>query len=116
MRERRSPTRHEISWDQDNIRVERPAAKGERDSVSFSWDSILAVEAFKRDTFTVDCICLALETPTGWIEINEEMNGCGGFLGALESSIPGFPRRDKWWHEVAFPAFEENHMRLWTRP
>jgi hypothetical protein len=56
-------------------------------SVSFAWDTVAAVDTFKRDLFSVDCICLAFETTEGWIEVNEDMQGWGDFLAMVESSL-----------------------------
>ncbi len=90
--------------------------ENETGSVSFPWKSVLAVDAFKRDFLTIDCICLGFETPEGWIEVHEGTNGWVEFLDAVESSLAGFPPREEWWPKVAFPPFETRHSRLWTKP
>jgi len=115
MRQGRSETQYEIVWDDRDVQVQWLTMENETGSASFPWDSVSAVDTFKRDCFAVDCICLAFETPKGWIEVNEDMKGWGGFLDALESSLPGFPPQKKWWRRVMLPAFETNHSRLWTR-
>ena len=114
VREGRHGTVQEISWDDSGAKVQWASVKNETGVLSFSWQSVLAVDAFKRDLSVVDCICLAFETPEGWIEVNEEMKGWDEFLSAVESSLPGFPPRKDWWRTVAIPAFETNHLRLWT--
>jgi hypothetical protein len=84
-------------------------------SRSFSWNSVSNVKTFKRDLYIVDCICLAFETPDGWIELNEDMQGWNNFLGELQSRLPGFPPRQEWWPKVMQPAFATNERQLWTK-
>lgn len=115
MREGRHGTVYDLSWDQSCVEVRWLTMENETGSVAFAWESVSAVDTFKRDYFTVDCICLAFETPRGWIEVNEDMKGWGAFLDAVESSLPGFPQQERWWNKVMIPAFQTNHSRLWTK-
>jgi hypothetical protein len=115
-REGRTATEYRIIWNEENVRVEWLTLENDTGSLSFSWDSVLAVDTFKRDFFSVDCVCLAFETPDGWIEVNEEMQGWGDFLTAVESHLAGFPPQKNWWHDVVLPPFATNHARLWTKP
>ncbi|HTJ00630.1 MAG TPA: hypothetical protein VL527_17240 [Dongiaceae bacterium] len=114
-REGRSTTEYQITWDEKNVRVDWLTLENNPGSMTFSWDSVLAVDTFKRDLFAVDCICLALETPAGWCEVNEEMKGWDDFVTALGSHLSGFPPRKKWWGEVLQPPFAAKHARLWNR-
>ena len=43
------------------------------------------------------------------------MKGWAEFLDAVEASLPGFHRQERWWHKVMVPAFETNHETLWKR-
>jgi hypothetical protein len=115
MREGRASTEYRISWDEKTVRVEWLTLENDTGSLSFSWDSVLAVDTFKRDFLTADCICLAFETNDGWIEVNEDMKGWSNFIPALESCLPGFPPQKIWLHDVALPAFATKHARLWTK-
>jgi hypothetical protein len=114
-REGRTRTQYKLVWDKKLVRVEWLTMENDTGSVSFSWDTVLAVDTFKRDFFMVDCICLAFETPDGWIEVNEDMEGWGEFLTAVESRLDGFPSQHGWLRKVMVPAFEANHARLWTK-
>ena len=114
-REGRTSTEYRLSWDERNVNVEWLTLENETGSLTFSWDSVLAVDTFKRDFFTVDCICLAFETKDGWIEVNEDMKGWGDFLPAVASRLTGFPEQGKWWREVMLPPFATKHARLWTK-
>jgi len=115
MRDGRHSTVYELSWDQSGVDVRWLTLENETGSVSFPWSDVSTVDTFKRDYFTVDCICLAFETPDGWIEVNEDMKGWGAFLDAVEVRLPGFPPQEKWWRKVMLPAFETNQATLWTR-
>src|SRR5580658_3725667 len=85
MRQGRTKTQYRVVWDQENVRVEWLTLENDSGSISFSWDKVLTVETFKRDLFSVDCICLAFETPNGWIEVNEDMKGWRDFLSEVET-------------------------------
>jgi hypothetical protein len=111
----RTETQYEIKWNQQEVKMEWLTMEHETGSLSFFWDSVLAVDTFKRDFFSVDCICLAFQTPDGWIEVNEQMKGWGEFLAMVESRLAGFPPFKIWWFEVMLPAFQTNHARLWTK-
>lgn len=113
-RDGRTETQYEIVWNESDVRVEWVTMENETGLVSFRWDTVSAVDTFKRDLFNVDCICLAFETPDGWIEVNDDMRGWGEFLIAVEAALHGFPPQAKWWQKVMIPAFATNHQRLWT--
>jgi len=115
MRDGRRETVYEVSWDQFGAEVRWLTATNEIGAVTFPWNSVSVVDTFKRDCFIFDCICLSFETPDGWVEVNEDMKGWGEFLDAVELSLSGFPPQKDWWSKVVIPAFETNHLRLWTR-
>lgn len=116
MRDGRRNTVYEVVWDADRVEVKWLTMENETGSHSFRWDDVLAVDTFKVDQFVVDCICLSFQMDVGWIETNEDMKGWGGFLDAVESRLPGFPKQEIWFDDVMRPAFEPNHARLWTSP
>ncbi len=115
MREGRRDTQYQILCDGSAVRVSWLTMENTQGSVSFSWDTVQAVDTFKRDLFSVDCICLAFETAEGWIEVNEDMKGWRDFLAVVESLLPGFPPLSSWYGKVMLPPFETNHARLWER-
>jgi hypothetical protein len=72
-----------------------------------SWLDVNRVVAFKRDFFTIDCICLQLDI---WLrpdplEISEDISGFREFMDAMAAHLPGFAK--DWWSKTAFPPFEE---------
>lgn len=81
-----------------------------------AWEDVHRGVAFKRDLFTVDCICLLLEGAGEQdIELNEEMAGWSTFVEALPSSLPGCVPWPDWFTVVAFPAFETNETEIYRR-
>ena len=78
------------------------------------WERVRLIDAFKRDLFTVDLICLRFyEQGEGLpVEVNEEMDGFGPLVDALPMKFEGFDQA--WWDKVAKPAFATNLTELWT--
>ncbi len=111
----RTATRYEIRTDAVGVHVQWLTLANETGELAFRWDAVQSVRTFKRDCFSVDCICLAFETPEGWIEVTEEMNAFGSFTEAVERNLPGFPPQPDWWPQVMFPAFATNERELWTK-
>ena len=114
-RQGRTDTVYEIVTDDAGCRVKWLTMENETGEISFRWDAIISVKTFKRDQFSVDCICLAFETPDGWFEVNEDMKPFGPFLEAVERSLPGFPPQKDWWMQVMKPAFAPNERELWRK-
>jgi hypothetical protein len=108
-------TEYRITWDHKVVRVEWLPLENETGSLPFEWDGVMEVESYKRDLFTIDCICLAFRTQEGWVEVNEDMPGWRGFLGALQDRLPGFPALEEWYGKAMLPAFRTNRATLWTR-
>jgi hypothetical protein len=82
---------------------------------SIRWDDVEEIVAFKVDAIVVDHICLGFrrsgetefvvadeETP-GWQELNDQLSQQFGVAF------------DQWFEIVAFPAFVENRITLWSR-
>jgi hypothetical protein len=83
--------------------------------VSVPWSDVVSVSAFKRDIYTYDLICIALETAEGCLEVNEDMEGWGAMVDALPEHLPGTPDNTEWWEKVALPPFVTNWTTLFTR-
>ena len=111
----RTDTVYHIATDANGCRIIWLTMGNETGEVSFRWDAVTMVRTFKRDQLAVDCICMAFETPDGWIEVNEDMKSFGPFLEAVERCLPGFPPQEQWWHQVMLPAFALNEKDLWKR-
>jgi hypothetical protein len=115
MREGRTETQYEVVWNENDVQVKWLTLENDTGSISFEWDSVLSVDTFKRDHFSVDYICLAFETADRRIEVNEDMKGWNNFLDAVQTNLAGFPPQEMWLNRVMFPAFETNHTKLWEQ-
>jgi len=114
-REGRTGIRYDITTTADGVQLRWLTPENETGGLTFRWAAVSAVDTYKRDCLIVDCICVAVETPDGGVELNEDMNGWEAFIDTVETHLPGFPARNQWWQKVAIPAFEANHRRLWRR-
>lgn len=80
------------------------------------WRDVIRVDAFKRDLFAVDLICLAfIENGNLEVEINEEMDGWNSIVEQLPEYLPGCQKFDEWFRPVAIPAFELNLRVIYER-
>jgi hypothetical protein len=105
----------EITFDLNGISV-LPLKDKSFKAASISWMKIKRVTAFKRDLFTVDCICLLFETADEMtLEINEDMKGWPEFSGALDKYLPGCKPLAGWLFQVATPAFATNPTEIFLK-
>jgi len=90
--------------------------ENDRGEIVIAWQDAVRVEAFKRDLFAVDLICLwILLKDNKAIEINEEMEGFDSLAGKLPEYLPGCQEFEEWFQVVAFPAFKENNTVIYQR-
>jgi hypothetical protein len=83
---------------------------------SISWNKTNRVTAFKRDLFSVDCICLLFETTDGMtFEVNEDMKGWLKLLEAMPTHLSGSKPFADWIFDVASPAFAPNPTEIFSR-
>ncbi len=81
-----------------------------------TWSEIDEVHAFKKALFTTDLICLEFVTSHGTsFVLHEERPGWDELLEHLPRILSGFPPRDAWWGEVAFPPFATSPRILYKR-
>ena len=87
-----------------------------QEAVTMSWQDVSQVTAFKRDLFTVDCICLFLARSDDiGVELDEEMASWKSFIEALPQYLPGCKPWSEWFMDVAFPAFETKLTLVYDR-
>jgi hypothetical protein len=91
--------------------ADQPADAGRR----FAWQEITSMIAYKRDLFASDLICLAIESNSTAVEIDEEYNGWDAFIKAAEENLPGSVPVETWWPAVAHPAFKTNPTTIYRR-
>jgi hypothetical protein len=83
-----------------------PAASGCRQEIT-------RIQAYKRDCYIVDVICLGISTDAREVEVNEEMEAWTALHASLASRC-GIGQ-DDWFVGVAVPAFATNQTTLWPR-
>lgn len=113
MREGRYGTQYEIICDEEQVRLNWLTVENETGTDSFSWGSVVTINACQQDLFAVDQICIELEFKDHYFTLHENMKGWKEFLDAVEAKFPGFPTRDGWITKIMKPAFARNYTRLW---
>jgi len=78
--------------------------------MAFSWPEVRRIFGFKRDQYTFDQICVALELQDR--TVNENMEGFNSLVEILSGHFPGLD--PSWWRTVAFPAFATNWTTIWA--
>ena len=80
------------------------------------WEVVERVEAFKRDLFSVDLICLEFTAQNGeGIEIDEDDEPWRRLVEQLPARLEGCLALESWFSDVAFPAFETNRRVIFDR-
>jgi len=84
------------------------------------WSEIDSIDAFKRDMFSYDLICIQISGPKSAqsepIEIDEEDPKWEAVMVALSKYLPQIKPWCEWFSAVAFPAFAINSLRIYERP
>jgi len=115
-REGRTRTSHCITHDSDSMTISSLTIENATGQNVVRWDDVIRVEAFKRDLWAVDQICLAfVEAGNSEVEINEEMDGWLSLVQQLPDYLPGCQKLDEWFRPVAIPAFELNLTVIYER-
>jgi hypothetical protein len=84
--------------------------------IVIAWKDTIRIDAFKRDMFAVDLICLTIALRDDKaLEVNEEMNGWQSLVEKLPEYLPGCQTLEVWFPTVAFPAFKTNRSVIYSR-
>ena len=90
--------------------------ENDRGEIVIAWKDAVRIEAFKRDLYTVDLICLSvLLKDNKAVEINEEMEGWESLVNKLPEYFSGCQKFEEWFQLVAFPAFKPNNTTIYQR-
>ena len=115
-RQGRRRTVYKIFHNANAMKVSWLGVENDRGEIVIAWKETVRVEAFKRDLYAVDLICLlVLLKDNKAIEINEEMEGFESLAGKLPEYLPGCQEFEEWFQVVAFPAFKENNTVIYQR-
>ncbi len=105
----------EIFFDEKGFTVVN-LKKTDATPLSMKWSEVSKAAAFKRDLFSVDRVCLFLSRHDGsGMEIDEDMKGWKEFIAALPTFLPACKAWEKWFTEVAYPAFATNTTEIFSR-
>ena len=78
------------------------------------WSDVSKLAAFKRDDFTVDTLCIQVNTELGHSALlTEDMAGFIDFLERMTAVVPGIPT--DWRRKVIPTAFAENYTLLFQK-
>ena len=81
------------------------------------WIKVIRVSAFKRDLFSIDCVCIFfVESDERGLEVHEEMNDWIEFVESLPVHLPGCKPAEAWLQDITIPAFATNLTELFSRP
>ena len=79
----------------------------------FQWSEIEKLTGFKVDQFTIDDICLKIESNNKTAYVTEEFQGWRNFMNKI---LNEFPQIDKNWEGIMTkPAFKRNETELYNR-
>jgi hypothetical protein len=83
--------------------------------IVIAWRDTIRIEAFKRDLFTVDLICLTFVLRDDKaLEVNEEMDGWKSLAEKLPEYLRDCQTLEEWFPAVAFPAFKTNRTVIYS--
>ena len=115
-REGRTRTVFTVNHDMNGVAISSLTTENATRDTTFLWRDVLRIDAFKRDLYTVDVICLAfvLSDDTE-VEIDEDMKGFPSLVQKLPEYVPGCQTWDQWFRPVAVPAFELNLTTIYQK-
>jgi hypothetical protein len=90
--------------------------KKQTPTINLMWSDITKAHAFKRDLFSIDCICIFLSrADDSGVELDEYMQGWEEFIDSLPKYLTGCQTMEKWFPKVAHPAFATNLTVIFSR-
>jgi hypothetical protein len=112
-----SPSDYHYSITFDSVRIAITDLRSKKTkTIALEWAEVSQAIAFKRDFFSVDCLCLSFRRTDGTgIEVNEEMAGWNRLVGLLPEVLPGCEPHLKWFSAIVFPAFAANPTEIYSR-
>jgi hypothetical protein len=116
LRAGRRRTVYTIFHNPNSMKLSWLSMEYERGELVLAWKDVNKIEAFKRDLYVVDLICLlmVLEDDKA-LEINEEMEGWTSLVEKLPEYFPGCQKLEEWFLRVAVPPFKPNATEIYYR-
>ena len=112
----RTETTYQLAFDDSGLRAWWLTVENTTGEASIRWADVRAVKVFKRDWFSIDCICMAFQTADGrWLEIREDFNGWSDLLPELPRFLNGCAPHTEWVEKVSLPPFKPNETEIFHR-
>jgi hypothetical protein len=84
--------------------------------VTMQWADVSRATAFKRDLYSVDCVCVRFDRFGGnGVEVDEDMAGWLRLLEALPQHLGDCKPHAEWFSSVALPPFAQNPKEIYLR-
>jgi hypothetical protein len=94
----------------------QPLKAQAEETVRVEWERVNEANAYKRDLWSTDQICIAFKMEDEiFIEIHEEMRGFGEICEKLPVVLSGALSPSQWMMEITVPAFEPCLTPLFAR-
>lgn len=101
---------HLAKADSDGIRL----LKDEVEEWRVPWDAIRRIEGYAEDNFTIDTICLWIESDLGKFRLSEDIDNFNAFCGTLGNHIEIL--EPLWMDRFTTTAFSKEVVLLYERP
>lgn len=109
-------TRFTIFYNANAMTLSWVGLKQDRGEKVVAWQDVVRIDAFKRDLYVVDLICLRiLLDDNATVEIDEEMEGWDSLVDNLPEYLPGCERFSEWFDKVAYPPFKPKLTVIYRR-
>ena len=84
--------------------------------ITMQWADVSRATAFKRDLYSVDCVCVRFDRFGGnGVEVDEDMAGWLRLLEALPQHLGDCKPHVEWFSSVALPPFAQNPKEIYLR-
>lgn len=112
----RRNTVYTIEHTSDEMKLSWLTMENQQGEFVFKWRDAVRLEAFKRDQYAVDLICVVVVlVDKREVEINEDMTGWDSLMRNLPEYLSGCKEFDEWYDVVAKPPFKENLTVIYER-
>jgi hypothetical protein len=109
-------TRFTIFYNGNAMMLSWVGLKQDRGQKVVAWQDVVRIDAFKRDLYVVDLICLRiLLDDNATVEIDEEMEGWDSLVDNLPEYLLGCERFGEWFDKVAYPPFKPKLTVIYRR-
>lgn len=82
---------------------------------NFRWEDVIRIEAYKKDMFSVDLVCLDFFVKSSDLSYrtHEDMKGFPDLRDRMQRHFSSI--KNDWWQQVTRPPFAGNHTILYEQ-